>query len=178
MQKVNKFRKTVALQVIEEKRRINRVMLEIIGAVKTVEYKNFTPPVGEQIKAKNSIFVYLADSYKYNSSYGITHNVTPIDGNERPIKKCIELDYYNYVTVLNNFKINLGSIEQYHKKNLYDIFIPKFNSGANKELYTKLCIDIFNDAAKELQAYRVEKQKLVDDAFMFHFGFYVNRAFY
>lgn len=178
MQKVNKFRKTVALQVIEEKRRINRVMLEIIGAVKTVEYKNFTPPVGKQIEAKNSIFVYLADSYKYNSSYGITHNVTPIDGNERPIKKCIELDYYNYVTVLNNFKINLGSIEQYHKKNLHDIFIPKFNSGANKELYTKLCIDIFNDAAKELQAYRVEKQKLVDDAFNIHFGFYVNRAFY
>lgn len=178
MQKVNRFRKTVALQVIEEKRRINKIMLEIIGAIKTVKYKNFTPPVGEQIEAKNSIFVYLADSYKYNSSYGITHNVTPIDGNERPIKKCIELDYYNYSIVLNNFKINLGAIEQYHKKNLHDIFIPKFNAGANKELYTKLCIDIFNDAAKELQTYRVEKQKLVDDAFMIHFGFYVNRAFY
>ena len=88
------------------------------------------------------------------------------------------MDYYNYSIVLNNFKINPGSIEQYLRKNLRDIFIPKFNEGANKELYTKLCIDIFNDAAKELQTYRVEKQKLVDDVFMIHFGFYVNRAFY
>jgi hypothetical protein len=178
MQKVNRFKKNIALQVIQEKQRINKQMLSIIEAVKSIEYSKYITLVGKQIEVRNSIFIYSQNAHKYNSAYGITHNHTPIDNEERPITNCIEVDYYNYCILNNNFKINIGSIEDYHRKGVQHLLIPKFNSGANKDLYTKLCIDIFNDAAKDLQAFRVEKQTLVDDAYMIHFGFYVNRAFY
>jgi hypothetical protein len=177
MQKVNRFKKNIALQVIQEKQRINKQMLSIIEAVKSVEYTKCIA-TGEQMEVRNSIFIYSQNAYKYNSAYGITHNITPIDNCERPITNCIKVDYYNYSILNNNFRINIGSIEEYHRKGVQQLLIPKFNSGANKDLYAKLCIDILNDAAKDLQAFRVEKQTLVDDAYMIHFGFYANRAFY